>query len=100
MCSTTNLQLVASLGAGLVIDYTQEDFTRRPERYDVIFDAVGRKKSARALVDAPRVLAPGGKVTSVDDSFPRPAPADLVELKALAESFGGKFDRWEAEVAQ
>ena len=86
VCSTANLKLVESLGAGAVIDYTREDFTRRPERYDVIFDAVGRRKSARALVDAQRALTPGGKVTSVDDSFPRPVPADLVLLKELAES--------------
>jgi len=86
VCSTANLKLVESLGAGAVIDYTREDFTRRPERYDVIFDAVGRRKSAPALVDAQRALTPGGKVTSVDDSFPRPVPADLVVLKELAES--------------
>ena len=86
VCSTANLKLVETLGASAVIDYTREDFTRRPERYDVIFDAVGRRKSARALVDAQRALTPGGKVISVDDAFPRPGPADLVVLKELAES--------------
>ena len=86
VCSTSNLGLVKSLGADSVIDYTHEDFTRLPERYDIIFDAVGRRKSAPALVDAQRALASGGKVTSVDDSFPRPVPADLVLLKDLAES--------------
>ncbi|HET7464484.1 MAG TPA: NAD(P)-dependent alcohol dehydrogenase [Longimicrobium sp.] len=86
VCSTANLQLVESLGAGAVIDYTREDFTRGPERYDVIFDAVGRRKSARALADAQRALAPGGKVVSVDDAFPRLLPADLVVLRDLAES--------------
>jgi len=86
VCSTANLKLVESLGASAVIDYTREDFTRRPERYDVILDAVGRRKSARALVDAQRALTLGGKVTSVDDSSPKPVPADLIELKELAES--------------
>ena len=86
VCSTANLKLVETLGASAVIDYTREDFTRRSEHYDVIFDAVGRRKSARALVDAQGALTPGGKVTSVDDSFPRPVLADLVELKELAES--------------
>ena len=62
VCSTANLDLVESLGASAVIDYTREDFTRRPERYDVIFDAVGRRKSARALVDAQSALTPGGKI--------------------------------------
>ena len=86
VCSTANLKLVESLGASVVIDYTREDFTRRAERYDVILDAVGRRKSASALVDAQRALMPGGKVISVDDESPKLLPADLVILKELAES--------------
>ena len=86
VCSTGNLELVRSLGAATVVDYTKEDFTQRGERYDAIFDAVGKRKSAQAMANSAAALAPGGAAMSVDDSFPRTNTADLLALKQLAES--------------
>lgn len=56
VCSTTNVELVRSLGADEVIDYTREDFTGTDETYDIIFDAVGKSSFSRCR----GALKPGG----------------------------------------
>lgn len=56
VCSTRNVDLVRSIGAHHVIDYTQEDFTRSGQRYDVVLDLVGN----RSLTDCRRATTPDG----------------------------------------
>jgi NADPH:quinone reductase-like Zn-dependent oxidoreductase len=56
VCSTRHLDMVRSIGADHVVDYTQDDFTRNGQRYDLIFDAVGN----RSVSDYRRALSPQG----------------------------------------
>ena len=68
VCSTKNLELVRSLGADRVIDYTQEDFLKNGQTYDVIFDAVGKLSFRRCHGS----LGPGGFYLPTD------GPANLM----------------------
>ena len=109
--STSNLDLVNSLGADKVIDYTQEDFTRSSERYDVIFDAVGKISAAQAkpvlneigkfiTVKSPtseipetlnllRELAEAGKITAaIDRCYPLEETADAHRYVDLGHKKG------------
>jgi len=80
VCSTTNVELVRSLGADEVIDYTREDFTGTDETYDIIFDAVGKSSFSRCR----GALKPGGiYLTTV------PTPAIAVQM-LWTSKVGGK----------
>ena len=81
VCSTTNLNLVKSLGADNVVDYTKEDFTKTETRFDVIFDAVGKTSKSACK----HLLISGGNYVSVTGS-PKSNPDDLLVLKELIES--------------
>ena len=67
VCSTRNVDMVRSIGADQVIDYTQEDFTKSGQRYDLIFDCVGN----HSLSACRRVLNPKGTLVMVG------APSDV-----------------------
>lgn len=62
VCGTRNIELVRSLGADRVIDYTKEDFTKNGETYDVIFDAVGKHSFRRCKAS----LSRGGVYLATD----------------------------------
>jgi NADPH:quinone reductase-like Zn-dependent oxidoreductase len=71
VCNTTNLELVRSLGADRVIDYTRDDFTRNGQTYDVVFDAVGKHSFRRCRGS----LKPGGIYVETDLGFMWHVPA-------------------------
>lgn len=81
VCSTTNLDLVRSIGADKVVDYTQEDFTALGSQFDLVFDSVG--KTSKSICK--KLLKPGGKFLSVM-SLPKKKPNDLLVLKQLIEA--------------
>ncbi len=66
VCSTRNLEMVRSIGADQVIDYTQEDFTQNGQPYDLIIDNVGN----RSVLDYKRVLSPQGICVIIGYSSP------------------------------
>jgi NADPH:quinone reductase-like Zn-dependent oxidoreductase len=65
VCTTKNVELVRSLGADAVLDYTKEDFTRNGKTYDVIFDSVGKHSFRRSR----RSLKSGGTFIETDLGF-------------------------------
>lgn len=81
VCSTGNVEMVKSLGADKVIDYTQEDFTASGEIYDIIFDAVGKYSYARGK----KALKAKAGYLSVKSSAPL-SPDYLDFLKEIIEA--------------
>ncbi|KAB2839079.1 MAG: NAD(P)-dependent alcohol dehydrogenase, partial [Melioribacteraceae bacterium] len=92
VCSTSNLELVKSLGSDKVIDYTKEDYTQSGEIYDVIYDAVGkienskRKKSLSKQGQYLNVLNPKGNIKlKVEDLYTLKDMCDSGKLKTLID---------------
>ncbi|MGB1252574.1 MAG: NAD(P)-dependent alcohol dehydrogenase [Candidatus Promineifilaceae bacterium] len=117
ICSSTNFDLVRSLGADFVIDYRQEDFTENGIAYDIIFDTVGKLSfsrcktsltSAGIYLDAGGIgtIFPmmwtslfGGRRAMLATTYTRSAEANLADLETLKTLFEhGKFraviDKW------
>ena len=82
VCSTSNLDMVKSLGADHVIDYTKEDFSSREERYDVIYDTLGKFPKSKAS----KVLAPNGTYVTMAQLDSKESMDNLVFIKELAEA--------------
>jgi NADPH:quinone reductase-like Zn-dependent oxidoreductase len=85
VCSTANVDLMRSLGADAVLDYTK-DALPAGWRFDIVFDAVGRRKTSPLKVACANALTPEGKSISVDDRMPRIRGEDLIRLKELVEA--------------
>lgn len=79
VCSTLNLEMVKSLGADYVIDYTKEDFTEGEKKYDLIFDAVSLSSKSKCQ----KVLTPNGRY--IRTTGPDPKREELIFLKEIIE---------------
>jgi NADPH:quinone reductase-like Zn-dependent oxidoreductase len=101
VCSTKNVELVRSLGADEVIDYTKEDFTTRGERYDMILDNVGTQPLSRFR----QVLKPKGIYVMIgaggpDDSGLTGPMGRLIQASLMSPFISQKMGMMMAKVSQ
>ena len=87
MDSTEKLDMLRSIGADQVIDYTQEDFTTNGQTYDVIFDVVGKSSFPRSL----RSLTPDGRYLLGN---PNPGLSQMVRGRWTSRLFPSAFVRY------
>jgi len=81
VCSTANIELVRSLGAGQVIDYSREDFTKNSQTFDAVFDAVGKISASQCK----SLLKENGSYLSIQTTTSE-STENLMTLKELAEA--------------
>lgn len=86
VCSKTNMELVRSLGAGTVIDYTAVHTIDPHVAYDFILDAAGKRKTSKFKEACKKALTPGGKYVSIDDASLLLDSRRLTRIKELAEA--------------
>ncbi|MDA3893657.1 MAG: NAD(P)-dependent alcohol dehydrogenase [Salinivirgaceae bacterium] len=84
--STRNLDLVKSLGADKVIDYTIENNVPNEDQYDLILDAVGKMKTSEFKKNCKKALSPKGKYISIDDGDLKLYSSRLEKLKEFIEA--------------
>jgi NADPH:quinone reductase-like Zn-dependent oxidoreductase len=87
---TGKLDMLHAIGANQVIDYTQEDFTRRRASYDVIFDVVGKASFSRSV----RLLAPKGRYL-----MGNARPSQLLRGRWLAQGSSKQVVSWASRTA-
>ena len=86
ICSTSNIDIVKSLGADAVIDYTKQDAFDPEMKFDFIFDAVGRNKSSGLKKSLGRNLASNGTEASIDDESLKLDSKQLDRLRDLIDN--------------
>jgi NADPH:quinone reductase-like Zn-dependent oxidoreductase len=86
VCGPGNAELVQSLGATSTLDYTCDAAPPAGAAYDLVLDAVGKRRGSPLKDACRRALAPGGRYVSVDDGTPAFSAADLVRLAELVDA--------------
>ena len=86
VCSTPNIELVRSLGADSVIDYTTTDSPPAGAHYDFVLDAVGKAKTSRLKEACKNALVPAGMYASIDDASLKLDSGRLLRIKELVEA--------------
>ena len=85
VCGSANADLVTSLGATSVLDYTSTDSLPPGMVFGLVLDAVGKRRGSALKAACRRAVAPGGRYVSVDDGTPDFPTTDLVRLAQLAD---------------